>query len=151
MLHKSRRTCLYTSNQDVEWVVYTTTSYHVNLHRNFFQTYKVEDFGLLKMGNTSSTEIVGIGDVQVKTNVSCTIMLNDVWHMHDICLNLLLSKALDKEGYNNYFGNNTWKLLKGAIIVAREHICGTLYNTYVRIHGDNLTIMKGEASQNLWH
>ena len=89
-------TCLHTSNQDVEWVVDTAASYHVTPYKDFFKTYKAGDFGTVKMGNTSSAKIVGIGDVQVKTNVGCSITLKDVRHVLDLRLNLLLGIVLDK-------------------------------------------------------
>ena len=100
-------TCLHISSQDVEWVVNTAASYHVTPHRDFFTTYKAGDFGTVKMGNTSSVNIEGIGDVQVRTNVGYTITLKNVHHVLDLRLNLLLGIAFDKEGYDNHFGNGT--------------------------------------------
>ena len=78
----------------------------------------------MKMGNSSSVKIEGIGDVQVRTNIGYTIILKDVRHVPDIRLNLLSGIPFDKEGYDSHFGNGTWKLMKGSIIVARGHICG---------------------------
>ena len=105
----------------------------------------------MKMGNSSSVKIEGIGDVQVRTNIGYTITLKDVRHVPDIRLNLFSGIAFDKEGYDSHFGNGTWKLTKGSIIVARGHICGNLYKTHVKIGEDSLNIAEGEASQNLWH
>ncbi|XP_048323873.2 retrovirus-related Pol polyprotein from transposon TNT 1-94 [Ziziphus jujuba] len=144
-------TCLHISTQDVEWVVDTAASYHVTPHRDFFKTYKAGDFGTVKMGNSSFAKIMGTGDIQIKTNVGCTITLKDVRHVPDLRLNLLSGVALDKQGYDNYFSKGTWKMTKGAIVVARGHICGTLYKTHVKICADSLNIAEGEASQNLWH
>ena len=100
-------TCLHISSQDVEWVVDTATSYHDTPHRDFFMTYKAGDFGTVKMGNTSSVNIEGIGDVQVKTNVGYIITLKDVRHVPDLRLNILYGIAFDKEGYDSHFGNGT--------------------------------------------
>ena len=87
----------------------------------------------------------------MRTNVGYTITLKDVRHVPDLRLNLLSGIAFDKEGYDSHFGNGTWKLMKGSIIVARGHICGNLYKTHVKIGEDSLNIAEGEASQNLWH
>ena len=43
----------HVAEQDVEWVMDSTTSYHCVLKREYFSTYKVEDFGTVKMGNKS--------------------------------------------------------------------------------------------------
>ena len=43
----------------------------------------------MKMGNTSVAKIVGIGDVQIVTDVGCRVTLKDVQHVPDLRLNLL--------------------------------------------------------------
>jgi len=132
-------------------VIDTAASYHVTPHKDFFTTYKTGDFGTVKMGNSSSSEIAGIGNVQIQTSAGNTLTLEDVRHVPDLRLNLLSGVALDKQGYGNQFSNGTWKLSKGSMIVARGHICGTLYKTHVKICTDSLNIVEREASQNLWH
>ena len=112
-------TCLHVSREDTEWVVDTAASYHVTPHKDYFTTYKAGDFGAVKMGNSSSSGIVGIGDVQIKTSVGSTITLKDVRHVPNLRLNLVLGIVLDKQGYDNYFGKGTWKLSRGAMTVAR--------------------------------
>lgn len=144
-------TCLHISREDTEWVVDTAASYHVTPHKDYFTTYKAGDFGAVKMGNSSSSGIVGIGDVQIKTSAGSTIILKDVRHVPDLRLNLLSGTALDKQGYDNHFSKGTWKLSRGALTVARGHICGTLYKTHVKICTDSLNVAEKEASQNLWH
>ena len=52
--------CLHVSDQMIEWVVDTATSYHATPNRELFNTYKVGDFGCVKMGNTASSNIVEI-------------------------------------------------------------------------------------------
>ena len=47
----------------VEWVVDTATSYNVTPCKEMFTTYKAVDFGIVKMGNTSHSNIIGIHDV----------------------------------------------------------------------------------------
>ncbi|KAL4346422.1 hypothetical protein GQ457_17G024800 [Hibiscus cannabinus] len=144
-------TCLHVSREDTEWVVDTAASYHVTPYKEYFTTYKSGDFGAVKMGNSSSAGIVGIGDVQIKTSSGSTITLKDVRHVPDLRLNLLSGIALDKQGYDSYFSKGTWKLSRGAMTVARGHICGTLYKTHVKICTDSLNVAEKEASQNLWH
>ena len=50
---------------------------------------KAGDFGVVKMGNSSYSKIVGIGDVCIKTNVGCMLILKDVLHVPDLRMNVL--------------------------------------------------------------
>ncbi|CAH9074170.1 unnamed protein product [Cuscuta europaea] len=143
-------TCLHVSREDTEWVVDTAASYHVTPHRYYFTTYKAGDFGAVKMGNSSSSGIAGIGDIQIKTSTGSTITLKDVRHVPDLRLNLLSVVCLDEQGYDNHFNRGTWKMSKGVLTIARGHVCGTLYKTHLRICMDSLNIAE-ETSQNLWH
>jgi hypothetical protein len=46
--------CLHVEgHQGVEWIVDTGACYHATPNKEFFMTYKAEDFGTMKMGNTS--------------------------------------------------------------------------------------------------
>ena len=89
----------------IEWVVDITASYHATPNRELFSTYKAGDFGCVKMGNTANSNIVGIGDICIHTNVDYQLMLRDVRHVPNLHLNLMFKIALDKEGFQNYFGN----------------------------------------------
>ncbi|KZV54610.1 hypothetical protein F511_28981 [Dorcoceras hygrometricum] len=71
--------------------------------------------------------------------------------MPDLRLNLLSGVALDKQGYTNHFSNGTWKMSKAALLVARGHICGTLYKTHAKICTDTLNVAEKEGSKTLWH
>lgn len=63
--------------------------------------------------------------------------------MSSMCLtwlNLLLRITLDKEGNSNHFSNNTWKMIKDAMIDTRGHICETLYKIQLKIYANSLKI-----------
>ena len=70
------------------------------------------------MDNDSYIDIVGIGDICVRTNIGYTLILKDVRHVPDICLNLISTHVLDKEGYDNYFRDGKWRLSKGSLVFA---------------------------------
>ncbi|KAA8532769.1 hypothetical protein F0562_032802 [Nyssa sinensis] len=129
--------CLHVGNE-IEWVVDTGASYHATYNKEFFTSYKAGDFGTVKMGNTSHSKIVGIGDVCIRTSVGCMMTLRDVRHVPDLRLNLISGIALDREGYMNYFGNGVWKLTKGSLVVARGKACCTLYKTNLKVCRDGL-------------
>ena len=142
--------CLPVIDNEVEWIIDTTASYHVTPNKEFFTSYMPGDFGTVKMGNTSYSKIVGIGDVCIQTDVGCSLTLRDVRHVPDLCLNLISGVALDQEGYVNYFGNGKWKLTKGSLVAARGKVRSTLYRTVVKICGDELNATEDGSSPNLW-
>ena len=59
----------------VGMVVDTAASYHATPVRDLFCGYVAGDYGYVKMGNTSYSKIAGIGDICLKTNVGCTLVL----------------------------------------------------------------------------
>ncbi|URE11220.1 hypothetical protein MUK42_06440 [Musa troglodytarum] len=86
---------------DLEWIIDTGASYHATPHREFFATYKSRNFGVVKMDNHGTTDIMGMGDIHIKTNLGCKLVLKDVRHVVDLRLNLLSVGKLDDEDYNN--------------------------------------------------
>lgn len=62
-------------------------SYHATSYSELFTIYKVEDFDTVKMENANISKIIGVGDMQIKTNTSCTMVSKDVEQVHDLQLN----------------------------------------------------------------
>ena len=71
----------------IEWVVDTAASYHAMPNKELFITYKAGDFGCVKMGNTASSNIAGIRDISIQTNVGYQLKLQDVRHVSYLHLN----------------------------------------------------------------
>jgi hypothetical protein len=132
VLSVQEQKCEHVDNIDDEWVVDSAATHHVIRTKELFTTYKAGDFGTVKMGNTSYSKIVGIGDVCIKTNVGFTVMLKNVRHVPDLCFNLISTPVMDRAGYCNHLGNGRWKLAKGPMVVARGRICCGLYRTRVK-------------------
>ena len=82
----------------------------------------------MKMGNSSYSKIVGIGDVCIQTNVCSTMMLKDVWHVPDLRMNVFSTLAiitvLLMEDENLLRGH--W-LLQKDMVIARRHACCGMY------------------------
>ena len=132
MLFLEEQKFKHVAKNDVEWVFDSAASNHVIPTKRLFTTYKAGDFGVVKMGNSSYSKIVGIGDVCIKTNVGCMLILKDVWHVPDLRMNVLATLALDQAGYSNHLGNGRWKLCKGLLVIARGRACCGMYRTHVK-------------------
>ena len=89
ILSLEEQKCEHVAKNDVEWIVDSAASHHVIPTKGLFTTYKANDFGVVKMGNSSYSKIVKIGDVCIKTNVGCMLILKDVLHVPDLRMNVL--------------------------------------------------------------
>ena len=87
--------CEHVAHNDVEWVVDSASSHRVIPTKELFTTYKVGDYGTMKMGNSSFSKIVVIGDVCIKTNVGSTMMLKDVRHVPNLWMNVFSILTMD--------------------------------------------------------
>ena len=69
--------CCTVSDPYVKWVIDSATSCHVTPRKELFTSYKVRNFRRVRMGNDSYADIVGIGDICVKSNTRYTLTLKD--------------------------------------------------------------------------
>ena len=103
------------------------------------------------MGNSSNTDIVGVGYVCIQTNISCILTLKDVQHVSDLRLNMISLHALDLARYHNYdFGDGKSKLSKGLMVVSKGVVYNTLHKTQVKQVG-GFSVVEDDALPNLWH
>jgi len=84
------------------------------------------------------TSVVDIGDIWLKTNTGCKLLLKDVRHVHNTRLHLISIGTLDKEGYHNYFRDDKWKLSRNSLIVVKGKKMG-LYMSQAKV-------IKGEVN-----
>ena len=129
----------------------SAASYHCVPKNEYFSIYKAGNFGVVKMGNTSVSHIVGIDNICIQTSTGCTLTLKDVRHILDLRLNLIFVHMLDNDEYSHFIGNNNWKLSKGSLMVARGKLCCLLYKTHMKVCGGQLNAVEDDASLDLWH
>ena len=78
------------------------------------------------------------------------MMLRDVRHVPYLRFNLMSRISLAKEDFQNYFGNDRWKITKGMMVVARREICYMLYMTLGKISKNGLNVAT-DSSPSLWN
>ncbi|RDY03961.1 hypothetical protein CR513_12385, partial [Mucuna pruriens] len=52
---------------------------HVTPRKEFFTSYTVDDFGVLKMGNDGVTKAIGVADICLQTNMVVQLWLPWIW------------------------------------------------------------------------
>ena len=137
--------------QDSEWVADTGASLHATPRRESFCTYRSGQFGVVRMGNKGISNIVGIGDVKIKTNLGYELLLKDVRHVADLRLNLLSIGRLDDEGFESRFGGGRWKLKRGSLVLASARKSNTLYKLAAQACSDEVNAAEKDPSMELWH
>ena len=101
------------------------------------------------MGNEAKCEIVGIGDVELETNIGCKLVLKDVRHVPEMLFSLIYVGKLDDEGYHTHLGEGKWKLTKGSLVLPKGKKNNTLYKIKVRLVKGEVNIVENEASTEL--
>jgi hypothetical protein len=71
------------------WLLYSSASNHMCLHRNWFSTYKSIDDGVVFMGNDFFCKIVGVGRIHIKMHDGTARMLTDVRNVSELRKNLI--------------------------------------------------------------
>ena len=78
-----------------------------------------------RLGNDYACEIVGVGDVQLKFH-------SMVLPSRETCAKAHQGLGqLDDAGFSCVFGDSSWKITKGSLVVARGSKSGTLYMLHV--------------------
>lgn len=132
------------------WIVDSGASFHITPHEWLFTSYQKGNFGTVKMGNQVTSKIIGIGDVHLKTNTGCKLILKDVRHVPDMRLNLISAGKLDDAGLVNQFGSGKWKLTNGNMVIARGKKEGSLYLTRGCLR-DEANVVHDDSVLELWH
>ena len=106
---------------------------------------------MMKMGNKSVSQIVGIGDIYIQTSMGCTLMLKDVRHIPNLDLNLIYVHMRNKDGYNHFISSGNWKLTEGSLVVAQGRLCCSLYKTQTKVCRGQLNAVDDDTSPDMWH
>jgi hypothetical protein len=103
-----------------EWILDSACSYHVCINKNWFSNYEpVQNGGLVRMGDNTPCEVIGIGSIKIKTHDGVTCTLTDVRHVPTMFRNLISLSTLDNMGYNYFTSGGVLKVSKGYLIVMK--------------------------------
>ena len=131
------------------WILDSGASFHSSPSKELFQNFKSGSFGKVYLADNKALEIEGKGDVCIKTTSGNQWTLEDVRYIPRIKKNLISVGQLDSTGYAIEFGKGSWKIVKGAMVVARGTKSGTLYTTAGCINMD--VVAEGASGSCLWH
>ncbi|RVW87889.1 Retrovirus-related Pol polyprotein from transposon TNT 1-94 [Vitis vinifera] len=132
-----------------DWVLDSGASFHTTPHREIIQNYVAGDFGKVYLADGSALDVVGLGDVRISLPNGSVWLLEKVRHIPDLKRNLISVGQLDDEGHAILFVGGTWKVTKGARVLARGKKTGTLYMT--SCPRDTIAVADASTDTSLWH
>ena len=103
--------------------------------KDWFDTYKPYNGGMVQMGNDATCSIIRIGTVKIKMFDGVVRILSNVKHVPDLRKNLISLGVLDDLGYSYSSKGGIMKITKGALMVMK----GQKINTFYRLIGNTVT------------
>ncbi|CAL9119122.1 unnamed protein product [Musa textilis] len=113
------------SRKDIICYNYGEKGHYKN--QQFFATYRFKNFGVIKMGNYGTTDIIGICDIHIKTNLGYKLMFKDVRHVVDLRLNLISVERPDDEDYDS---SRWYKSVWHRVLTTSDGNCHSIASFY---------------------
>ena len=106
------------------WILDLACSFHVTPSRDWFDTYRSVNSGIVTMGNSAHYKITGIGNIRIKMFNGVVRTLCDVRHVPEVEKNLISLGTLDSNGYGYGYESvdGVMKVTKGEMVVMKEQI-----------------------------
>ncbi|CAJ2668640.1 unnamed protein product [Trifolium pratense] len=104
------------------WWIDTGATRHICFERAMFKTYTAAENKKVQMGNAHTSNVAGIGDVELKFTSGKTLILKDVMHVPDMRKNLVSGFLLNKAGFNQNIGANLYTITKNDIFIGKGEI-----------------------------
>ena len=102
------------------------------------------------MGDEKPLDITGKGKVLIKLENGNKWLLKEVKHVLGMRKNLISTGYLGSEGFVSTFTDKTWKVTKGALVVAKGEKVGTLYLCKGNIDS-SISLASTGIYTTLWH
>ena len=109
------------------WLIDSGASFHFTPHREWFYEYEKYDGGDVFLGDDRKARIVGNGKVKLKLQGGRVRTLPGVLHIPALARNLISVSKLDDAGVKTVFEKDTYKMVRGALILMQGVRIGTLY------------------------
>ncbi|KAJ9563977.1 LOW QUALITY PROTEIN: hypothetical protein OSB04_009137 [Centaurea solstitialis] len=143
-------------NYSVDWILDTGGAFHMTPHKEWFSSYEKVATGSVSMGNDMPCDVVGIGSVSIKMHDGIVRTLTDVRHVPEMKKNLISLGVLDKKGFKYSGGGGVIRVTKGALVVMKGVMKGTLYflegSTIVGSAAPAHSLVENESDlTRLWH
>ncbi|CAJ2630366.1 unnamed protein product, partial [Trifolium pratense] len=125
------------------WWIDTGATRHVCYERAMFRTYTIAENKKVQMGNAHTSEVAGIGDIELKFTSGKTLILKDVMHVPDMKKNLVSGFLLNKAGFSQTIGADLYTITKNGIFIGKGYAADGMFKLNVDL---NLNLNKISTS-----
>ena len=123
--------------------------------KDWFDTYKPYNGGMVQMSNDATCLVIGIGIVKIMMFDGVVRILSNVRHVLDLRKNLISLGVLDNLGYSYSSKGGIMKITKGALMMMKGQKVSTLYrligNTVVGRVAVTTQVESSTNDTKLWH
>jgi len=123
-------------------------SFHTIPSKDLLSNYIFGRFRKVYLAGGKSLDIVGRGDIDIKTSSGSLCTLHNVRHIPALKRNLISIGQLDDEEHYTTFGDEAWKVTKDNLVVARGKKQGSLY---MIADEDMVKVTEAVNNSTLWH
>jgi len=92
------------------WVMDSGASFHTTPSKDLLSNYISGRFGKVYLADGKSLDIVGRGDINIKTSSGSLWIMHIIRHILALKRNLISIRQLDDEGLYTTFGDGAWKV-----------------------------------------
>ena len=134
------------------WVIDSGCSYHMCPRIEYFETLKMVQGGVVRLGDNKACKVHGIGTVRLKMFDDRELLIHNVRYVPELKRNLLSISMFDDLGYCTRVEHGVLKISRDELIIAKgSKICGLyiLEGSNVVIHS-SLTSGGFHDKEELW-
>src|SRR3954469_3458558 len=132
------------------WWIDTGAYRHVCYDRAMFKTYTIAEDKKVLLGDAHTTNVAGIGDVELKFTSGKTLILKDVMHVPEIRKNLVSGFLLNKAGFNQTIGADLYTITKNGIFVGKGYAADGMFKLNVDFNKVSPSVYS-LCDFNIWH
>ena len=113
------------------WWVDTGASCHVCHDRAMFSTYTAVEDQKVLLGDSHTTKVAGVGNVEIKFTSGKTVILKDVLHTPEMRKNLVSGYLLNKVGFTQFIGADLYTIVYKGNFVGKGYACEGIFKLNV--------------------
>ncbi|KAK2429298.1 putative mitochondrial protein [Trifolium repens] len=133
------------------WWLDTGASRHVCYDRAMFKSYtRAEDKKVL-LGDSHTTNVAGIGDVELNFTSGKTLILKDVMHTPEIRKNLVSGYLLNKAGFTQSIGADMYAVTKHGVFVGKGYATDGMFKLCIDMNKISTSSAYMLCDFNIWH